>query len=219
MPVYYNQEIVIAGEGVNLTGELTIPEGATAILIFSQAGGSSRHSRRSQIVAQHLQREGFGTLLPELLTQEESQRYGAGYDIGLLTDRLVLVTESLKSLDLLGYYQLGYYGTSMGVAVALNAAARLPDVVRAVVSRGGRPDLADSLNRVEAPTLLIVGDQDPFVLQLNREALEQFSCVRRLEVIQGASHTFDEPGKMEEIDAITTAWFVQHLHPSLIVSQ
>ena len=218
MSVYYNQEIAIAGEGVDLRAELTIPEGATAILIFSQAGGS-RHSRRSQIVAQHLQREGFGTLLPDLLTSEESQRYGARYDIGLLTDRMVFVTESLKSLDLLCHYQLAYYGTSMGAAAALNAAARLPDVVRAIVCRGGRPDLADSLNRVEAPTLLLVGDQDSFVLQLNRDALEQFSCVRRLEVIQGASHTFHEPGKMEEIDAITTAWFVQHLHPSLIVNQ
>lgn len=215
----YNREIVISGDGVNLTAELTIPEGASAILIFSQAGGSSRHSRRSQIVAGHLQRAGFGTLLPDLLTPEESDRFGMGCDIGLLTERLILVTESLRSRDLPGHFQLGYYGTSTGAAVALNAAARLPEVVRVIVSRGGRPELAaDSLGKVKAPTLLIVGDQDPFVLQLNREALEQLAGVRRLEVVEGASYTFDEPGQMEEVDALAAAWCAQHLHASFIVN-
>jgi dienelactone hydrolase len=220
MSSYYEHEIVIPDKKGKLTAELTIPAGARTIVIFSRAGGCSRRSRRSHVVAEHLHNDGFGTLLPDLLTADEIGEFGKGTDIGLLSERLILVTQFLQARDLLNHYSLGYYGTSTGAAVALNAAARLPGLVKAIVCRGGRPDLAlKSLPEVEAPTLLIVGDQDSFVLPLNRDALEQFTCIRRLEVISGTAHSFDEPGKIEEVDRLAGGWFRQYLIAPTLVNQ
>lgn len=220
MSSYYEHEIVIPDKKGKLTAELTIPASAKAIVIFSQAEGCSRSSCRSRVVAEHFHQSGFGTLLPDLLTAEETAEFRRGIDIGLLADRLILVTQFLQARDRLTHYALGYYGTSTGAAVALNAAARLPEIVQAIVCRGGRPDLAlKSLPEVKAPTLLIVGDQDSFVLALNRDALEQFTCIRRLEVIGGTGHSFDEPGKIEEVDRLASEWYRQYLTAPILVNQ
>jgi len=208
----YKQNIVIPCGKKDLSCELTLPENAQTIIVFSQAGGISRNSPRSRMMAGYLQQHGIGTLLPDLLTPDEERSSGKQYDVELMTRRLIVVTQWVLDRDLLDHYRLGYYGTSTGAAAALQAAALLPEDVGAIVCRGGRPDLAkSSLSRVQAPTLLIVGSLDRYVEQLNREALDELTCDKQLEVIQGATYLF-EGDKINEVAASTAAWFARHLH-------
>ncbi len=214
----YKQDIVIPCGSRKLACELTLPASATAIIIFSQADGVSRNSPRSRMMAGYLQQHGFGTLLPDLLSPEEELSSGNQYDVELLSRRLAAVTQWVIDRDLFDHYRLGYYATSTGAAAALRTAAMLPEKIGAIVCRGGRPDLAKAaLARMEAPTLFIVGDLDRYVLQLNREALDELSCSKQLEVVMGATHLF-EGDKLNEMAASATAWFERHLHVSKVVS-
>ena len=206
---------IIAG-GITLEGNMAIPARARGIVLFAHGTGSSRHSPRNRFVAAELQRRGLATLLLDLLTAGEEavdmHTRQHRFDIGLLADRLVATTEWLgrqaDTRDLL----LGYFGASTGAGAALVAAAARPDAVAAVVSRGGRPDLAgDALPLVKAPVLLIVGGDDTPVLAMNREASARMHAENRIVIVPGASHLFEEPGKIEEVARLAGEWFVRHL--------
>jgi putative phosphoribosyl transferase len=202
--------------GAILHGDLALPAGAAAVVVFAHGSGSSRHSPRNQTVARSLQRRGLGTLLMDLLTEAE-EAIDAGtrrlrFDIELLADRLAAAARWLDRDDGTAGLPLGYFGASTGAAAALVAAARHPRGVAAVVSRGGRPDLAGSwLAAVRAPTLLIVGALDTEVIELNRIAFNQMDVERSIEVIAGASHLFEEPGTLEEVSRLAGDWFTRHL--------
>lgn len=209
----YQKEVSIPVGEVILQGELIIPQEAEAIVIFSHGSGSSRFSVRNRMVATHLQKENFGTLLFDLLTSEEDEEYKNRFNIDLLTQRLAGATLWLEELAVAKDRHIGYFGASTGAASALKAAALLPQI-GAVVSRGGRPDLAmNSLQMVKAPTLLIVGGLDQDVLELNKEAFAQLGGEKKLEVVGGASHLFEEAGKMEIVSALATNWFEKYLVP------
>jgi dienelactone hydrolase len=213
MDLRYHHDVEIPVGKVTLRGELTIPLKAKGIVIFSHGSGSSRLSPRNQMVAHYLQQRNFGTLLFDLLTENEDQQYHNRFDIDLLTKRLIGATEWLEKQPAVKDCKLGYFGASTGAASALKAAAYLSQI-EAVVSRGGRPDLAmDLLDKVEAPVLLIVGSLDFDVLQLNREAHIQLNCEKKMEVIQGASHLFEEPGMMKQVCERAGAWFEKYLVP------
>jgi putative phosphoribosyl transferase len=218
MDLRYHKEVDIPLCKVTLKGELVIPLKATAIIVFSHGSGSSRFSKRNQMVAKYLHEKNFGTLLFDLLTEEEDNHYHNRFDIDLLTKRLAGATEWLEELPAAKECRIGYFGASTGAASALKAAAILPQI-QAVVSRGGRPDLAmDDLPMVEAPTLLIVGSLDYDVLQLNKSAYMQLECEKKLEVIAGASHLFEEQGTMEEVCERAGAWFEKYLQPAAIAN-
>ena len=211
MDLRFHKEVSIPAGKVSLPGDLTIPLKANTIIIFSHGSGSSRFSKRNQMVAKYLHEKNLGTLLFDLLTEEEDQHYYNRFDIELLTKRLVLVTEWLEKLPIAKNSRIGYFGASTGAASALKAAAVLP-LVGAVISRGGRPDLAmEDLHNVEAPTLLIVGSLDYDVLQLNKEAYMKLECEKKLEVVDGATHLFEEPGKMEIVSELAANWFEKYL--------
>ena len=211
MDFRYHKAVNIPVDKVMVQGELIIPENARAIVIFSHGSGSSRFSSRNQQVAKYLQDKKFGTLLFDLLTMEEDQHYSNRFDIGLLTKRLAGATEWLEELPAAKDCRIGYFGASTGAASALKAAAFLPQIC-SVVSRGGRPDLAmENLPQVEAPTLLIVGSLDYDVLNLNKEAYIQLGGEKKLEVVDGATHLFEEPGKMEIVSELAGNWFEKHL--------
>lgn len=205
------EEIKVRGENFVLPGELELPQGATSLVLFSHGSGSSRLSPRNQFVAKALREFGIGTFLFDLLgEQEDSVR--ARFDISLLSDRLLFVTDWISKQHYAQGLNVGYFGASTGAASALNAAAALGTKIRAVVSRGGRPDLAMSvLHKVKAPTLLIVGGSDAEVLQLNRQALERLTGSKELKVIPGAGHLFEESGKLEQVADIASKWFVRYL--------
>ena len=201
-----------------LEGMLGIPEGARGIVLFAHGSGSSRHSPRNRFVAEMLRQAYLATLLMDLLTEEEEaidQQTGRHrFNIGLLTKRLVSATDWLARFPETRSLKIGYFGASTGAAAALVAAAERPDMVSAVVSRGGRPDLAGgALAHVWAPTLLIVGGQDRLVLALNREALAKLKGEKKLEIIPGATHLFEEPGTLEGAAALARDWFQRHLAP------
>lgn len=209
----FKNEVTIPVRNVTLYGELTIPFNTEAIVIFSHGSGSGRNSPRNKAVAQHLNEHHIGTLLLDLLTEGEDKFYHNRFDIELLTKRLIGATEWLQEQPLAKDCMLGYFGASTGAASAIKAASYLPQI-QAVVSRGGRPDLAmDNLPNVEAPTLLIVGRLDYDVLRLNKEAYIQLNCEKRLHVIDGATHLFEEPGMMEKVAELATDWFQKYLHP------
>lgn len=211
MDLRYHKEVQIPVGKVILGGELTIPLKAKGIVIFSHGSGSSRLSPRNKMVAQYLLQRNFGTLLFDLLTEKEDEQYHNRFDIELLTRRLISATEWLEKQPATVGCRLGYFGASTGAASALKAAAHLSQI-GAVVSRGGRPDLAMSvLNKVEAPTLLIVGGLDFDVLRLNREAYAHLNCEKSLEIIEGATHLFEEQGKMNEVSERAGAWFEKYL--------
>ena len=213
MDLHFHQEVNIPVGKVILTGEVSIPLKAKAIIIFSHGSGSSRFSKRNQMVAEYLHEKNFGTLLFDLLTEEEDKNYYNRFDIDLLTKRLAGATEWLERLPAAKDCRIGYFGASTGAASALKAAAILPQV-SAVVSRGGRPDLVmDDLHNVDAPTLLIVGSLDYDVIQLNKEAYIQLECEKKFEVIEGASHLFEEPGMMEKVCEKAASWFEKYLYP------
>jgi dienelactone hydrolase len=201
---------------VLLEGDLVVPSGAQGVAVFAHGSGSGRPSPRNRYVAQVLQREGLATLLLDLLTVNEeaidAQTMGLRFDIDLLADRLMGTIDWLSVSPETRELRIGLFGASTGAAAALVAAARRPDLVRAVVSRGGRPDLAgDALSSVRAPTLLIVGGNDPEVLRLNRAAYARMTAQRKLVVVPGATHLFEEPGTLEVVARLAADWFVAHL--------
>ena len=211
-----SSNVSIMAGSVALEGEWCVPTGAAGIVLFAHGSGSSRHSPRNQAVARALQESGTGTLLFDLLTRdEEAEDARTGevrFDIGLLARRLVAATHWVARQPHGEHLGLGYFGSSTGGAAALVAAAELGSVIDAVVSRGGRPDLAgDALTRVQAPTLLIAGGLDDLVLQLNEEACEQLRCEKELAVVPHATHLFEEPGALEEVARLAAAWFRRHL--------
>ncbi|SDL59018.1 Dienelactone hydrolase [Pedobacter sp. ok626] len=211
MEVNYQNEVSIPVDGIRLKGDLLMPKEAKAIIVFSHGSGSSRLSKRNQQVAKYLQEYGFGTLLFDLLTPEEDKDYNNRFAIDLLSDRLVAATIWLKKLPAAKGASIGYFGASTGAASALKAAAKLPEIF-AVVCRGGRPDLAmEDLALVSAATLLIVGSLDLEVLDLNREAYKELQCEKHLEILEGATHLFEEPGKLEKVGVLAARWFKDHL--------
>ena len=201
-----------------LAGDLTIPPAAQGVVLFAHGSGSSRHSPRNQFVARAIQDSGTGTLLFDLLTSEEetedAQDGHLRFDIELLAGRLVAATRWIAHHAATRHLGIGYFGASTGGAAALVAAAELGSAVDAVVSRGGRPDLAGAaLARVEAPTLLMVGARDDLVLGLNKEACAQLRCKKQLVVVPRATHLFEEPGALDHVASLAAAWFRQHLKP------
>lgn len=199
----------------SLDADLCIPTRCDSLVIFAHGSGSSRLSRRNQMVAKELQEEHIGTLLFDLLTKEEDEHYENRFNIELLTERLILATNHIRSLPECRSMSLGYFGGSTGAASAMKAAAALPNVIDALVLRGGRTDLAlGVISKVKAPTLLIVGDLDFEVLFINSQVYKTLTCKKKLEVVGGATHLFDEPGKLEEVAALAANWFKLYLgHP------
>ncbi len=207
----------ISAAGVTLEGNLIVPRGATGVVLFAHGSGSSRFSSRNRYVAQMLRHGGLGTLLIDLLTQPEeaidSRTAHLRFDIDMLADRLVGATEWLAREH--PNLRVGLFGASTGGGAALVAAARIPDRIFAVVSRGGRPDLAGpALPQVKAPTLLIVGGDDVPVIAMNREAYDQMTAVRRMEIVPAASHLFEEPGTLEQVARLARDWFLRYLATS-----
>jgi len=199
-----------------LSGHLRVPAAATGLVVFAHGSGSSRHSPRNRFVAAVLNGDGLATLLFDLLTPEEELDRANVFDIALLGDRLVEVTRWLRKDPATSSLRIGYFGASTGAAAALWAAAEPDSAIAAVVSRGGRPDLAaERLAFVTAPTLLIVGGHDEVVLELNRSARAQLRCERRLEVVPGATHLFEEPGALEAAASLASGWFTDHMAAAL----
>lgn len=202
---------IISGE-VRLGGSLEIPEDAKGLVLFAHGSGSSRFSPRNQYVARVLREHGLGTLLMDLLEPQESEDRAKVFDIPLLARRLAGATDWVCEQEPTAALQIGYFGASTGAAAALEAAAQKQEVVKAVVSRGGRPDLAmDWLDQVNAPTLLIVGGADYVVIPLNQAAYEQLAGPKKLTIVPGATHLFEEPGKLEEVARLASEWFEEHL--------
>ena len=209
-------EIVLQAAGTALEGTLDLPRGAGAIVVFAHGSGSSRFSPRNRLVSAFLNRGGLGTLLFDLLTADESridERTGAlRFDIDFLGRRLIGALDWLAAQPEARGLPVGLFGASTGAAAALVAAAERPDQVAAVVSRGGRPDLAmDALPRVRAPTLLIVGALDGPVIDMNRQAADRMQSEHRIEIVPGATHLFEEPGKLEKVAHLARDWFQRHL--------
>ncbi|MDQ6888497.1 MAG: dienelactone hydrolase family protein [Gemmatimonadota bacterium] len=210
------REIELPAAGAILHGTLVLPGAATSVILFAHGSGSGRWSPRNQFVAGELQKRGFGTLLMDLLTEEEEAtdaRTGQlRFDIDLLAKRVAAATVWLSTEAATMGYRIGYFGASTGAAAALQAAAQGTVPIGAVVSRGGRPDLAGAcLPKVHAPTLLIVGGSDMGVLPLNQEALKAIKAVKELATVPGASHLFEEPGAMEQVARLAGDWFSKHL--------
>jgi putative phosphoribosyl transferase len=200
-------------DSVELDGELVVPPSARGVVLFAHGSGSSRFSPRNTYVAQVLQQRGIGTLLFDLLTRDEDRNYETRFDIPQLTLRLLSVSAWLQSSAQTQKLKLGYFGASTGAAAALQAAAEMGDKVAAVVSRGGRPDLAGALalGRVQAPTLLIVGAADYGVIELNQQAHALMHCQKKLILIPDATHLFEEPGTLEQVASDAADWFAQYL--------
>lgn len=198
---------------IELQGVLVIPDHAQSLVIFSHGSGSSRLSPRNNMVSDVLNEEGIGTLLFDLLTPQEDAKYETRFDIELLTNRLLGATSWIIEQPEIKNLKIGYFGASTGAASALNAAAILSDVVKAIVCRGGRPDLSmPVLERVKSPVLLIVGGYDDLVLRLNQKAFNKLKCKKELQIIPQASHLFEEPGKLEAVAKFSAAWFDKHLN-------
>jgi putative phosphoribosyl transferase len=214
-----HQSVRVPTAGVVLEADVVVPERAQGLVLFAHGSGSSRHSPRNRYVAGELQDAGLATVLADLLTPEEEQadaRTGSlRFDIGLLAERVAALTDWLVEQDHTAYLGIGLFGASTGAAAALAAAAARPASAEAIVSRGGRPDLAGAILRlVRRPTLLIVGERDTTVLELNRKAMRELGGETRLEVVPGASHLFEEPGALEEVARLAGDWFVRHLRPA-----
>jgi putative phosphoribosyl transferase len=210
------QLVSIPANGVHLEGMLELSPEATGLVIFSHGSGSTRHSPRNNFVAKKLRAHGQGTLLLDLLTLAEDLDYQTRFDTHLLTQRLLMATRWVRQhIPPTRPLPIGYFGASTGAAAALQAAAVLGSDIHAVVSRGGRPDLAGThdLTLVKCPTLLLVGERDEEVLQLNRTAYARLSCTKELSIIPGATHLFEEPGALEEVARQSAHWFSQYLTP------
>ena len=199
-------------DGINLKGNLNIPDTPEALVIFSHGSGSSRFSPRNNFVAEILNKHNIVTLLIDLLTEDEDDDYDNRFDIDLLTERLVKVTNYITQIPQLKELKVGYFGASTGAASAIKAAAQLKNKIQAVVSRGGRPDLAgDSLLNIEAPVLLLAGSLDTYVIKLNNQAYNQIKGDKSIKIIDGASHLFEEPGKLNEVAQYAVNWFEKQL--------
>ncbi len=210
--VSWDEEVTIPVDRGEVAGHVSVPESCLGLVLFAHGSGSSRHSPRNQAVATSLRAVGLGTLLFDLLTPQEEMDRANVFDIDTLARRLVLATEWVNEHPRSRGLAIGYFGASTGAAAALAAAAELGPTIRAVVSRGGRPDLAlPQLPAVRAPTLLIVGGNDPAVLELNREAASRLSCEHQLRVVPGATHLFEERGALEVVAQLARDWFVRHL--------
>lgn len=204
-------EIEVSVSGIRLRGVLEAPKGATGLILFSHGSGSSRLSPRNNYVARVLNEAGLATLLFDLLTEEEDAVYENRFNIDVLTERLKTVTRWCQQNSDTSQLKIGYFGASTGAASALKAAAILPEVM-AVVSRGGRPDLAgDDLFKVKCPTLLIVGGLDEAVIEMNRAADKKLGGPHKVEIVPGATHLFEEPGTLEKVAELATDWFKQYL--------
>jgi len=215
-PRQYDRPVAVRAGQALLEGDLSIPERAGGIVLFAHGSGSSRHSPRNRHVAQFLREGALGTLLIDLLTSGEEKAEAATghlrFDINLLGERLVALTDWLRAQPDTCGLSVGYFGASTGAAAALVAAARRPEIVRAIVSRGGRPDLAGpSLPRVAAPTLLIVGERDALVVDLNRDALGKLRGEKALAIVPTATHLFEEPGALDEVARLAREWFRRYL--------
>jgi putative phosphoribosyl transferase len=209
-----NREVEIPSQRRRLPGNLHVPPGAVGVVAFAHGSGSGRFSPRNQFVARVLQEGRLATLLFDLLEEEEAEDRENVFDIELLAERLQSAADWLSQEPDTASLRLGYFGASTGAGAALVAAARQPKAVGAVVSRGGRPDLAgDYLPRVHAPTLLIVGGDDDVVIELNERALRTLRCHKELVIIPGATHLFEEPGTLEEVARQAKDWFLRYLGP------
>jgi dienelactone hydrolase len=218
--VYHLTERPVRIAPWGLAGDLVIPENATGLVIFAHGSGSSRHSSRNRFVARELNDGRLATLLMDLLTEEEERvdmrTRHLRFDIGMLAERLVHAAEWAGQDEDTRHLTVGYFGASTGGGAALVAAATRPERIGAVVSRGGRPDLAGpALPHVKAPTLLIVGGEDGPVIEMNKEAFDQLGCEKRLEIIPGATHLFEEPGTLERVAELAREWFQRHLTASV----
>lgn len=213
---HMRNSVSINAGNILLEGDLEVPSGAAGIVLFAHGSGSSRLSPRNRFVAKELNGKGIATLLFDLLTQEEEiidmQTADLRFNIELLTRRLVAATDWVLDNPMTSKLNIGYFGASTGAAAALAAAAERQDVVRAIVSRGGRPDLAGKrLAGVRCPTLLIVGGDDEEVIELNRKAAAELKCEKRLVIVPGATHLFEEKGKLEEVASHAIGWFLKYL--------
>lgn len=206
------QPVIVTAGPVSLHGDLALPAQPAGVILFAHGSGSGRFSPRNRFVAQTLQARGFATLLLDLLEEREADDRRKVFDIDLLADRLLAATGWLLQNPATKALPVGYFGASTGAGAALQAAARMPEAVAAVVSRGGRPDLAAPyLARVTAPTLLIVGGHDEPVIEMNRDALAQLTCSKELIIVPGATHLFEEPGTLEQVAGHAGDWFERHL--------
>ncbi|MBF2707718.1 dienelactone hydrolase family protein [Flavobacterium soyangense] len=206
------EEIDIPLLSIHLKGDLVIPDKAIGIVVFAHGSGSSRFSPRNKLVAELMQQHGIGTLLFDLLTEEEDQNYENRFNIDLLVSRLIEATEWLTHSKVSKGLPIAYFGASTGAASALRAAAFFGKNIKAVVSRGGRPDLALSvLHLVTAPTLLIVGQLDVPVIKMNKQAFDQLDSIKEMKIISGASHLFEEPGKLLEVADLAINWYKKYL--------
>ena len=203
------------GGSLWLDADVATPADAKGVILFAHGSGSGRHSPRSRYVAWELNSHRFATVLADLLTPEEEElderSRALRFDIPMLTRRVVQLVDWVKTYDLITTLPVGLFGASTGAAAALDAAAERPDLVGAVVSRGGRPDLATNLEKVKAPTLLIVGGRDTAVIGMNEEASRRLTCPTKIEIVPGATHLFEEPGTLETVASLAGAWFTEHL--------
>lgn len=205
-------EVAILIQNVELKGILEVPGKANSLIIFAHGSGSGRLSERNMLVAGELQKLGIATLLFDLLTKKEDEVYENRFNIEILTERLIAVTKWCLESEKTKGLSIGYYGASTGAAAALSAAAYWGTKIKAIVCRGGRPDLAmEVLDLIESPTLLIVGGEDKQVIDFNRQAYQKIGAVKKIEIITGATHLFEEPGAMEKVTELTGLWFVKYL--------
>lgn len=205
-------DLEIPLSGVTLKGDLILPENATGIVLFSHGSGSSRLSPRNRMVAELIQQQNIGTFLFDLLTEEEDKIYENRFNIDLLSDRLIETTQWILEQESTSKLPIGFFGASTGAASALRAAAHFKEKIKAVVSRGGRPDLAiNELPQVTAPTLLIVGSLDTPVITMNKMALEKLQSTKKLTIVPGATHLFEEPGKLQEVADLAINWYKKYL--------
>lgn len=208
--------VQIPVDSMHLEAEWIMPPNATGVVVFAHGSGSSRHSRRNQFVASILHESGIGTVLLDLLTRQEERRDAADgqlrFDIEMLTNRLITAVRWVEDHPAAHDQPIGLFGASTGAAAAIAAASILGERIASVVSRGGRPDLAyEHLRHVTAPTLLIVGERDDAVVRLNKEAAQHLRCLKKLSIIPGATHLFEEPGALEKVASLAAAWFKKHL--------
>lgn len=209
-----DQPVTLANDGVTLDAMLGIPPGAVGIVLFAHGSGSGRFSPRNRFVAHHLQKGGIATLLIDLLTEDEAEDRRNVFDIDLLADRVLMAGTWLGNDERTRHLPLGYFGASTGAGAALQAAARRPSMVKAVVSRGGRPDLAERyLPDVTAPTLLLVGGDDEPVIEMNQSAFRLLRCSKELNIVPGATHLFEEPGTLEQVADRALEWFLRYFAP------
>lgn len=214
MTTSHEHQVRISRDRISLEGILGLPDKPAGVVVFAHGSGSGRFSPRNNLVARHLQQHGLATLLLDLLTPDEAEDRRKVFDIDLLADRLLLAKAWLTEEPRTKHLGIGYFGASTGAGAALQAAAREPSNIRAVVSRGGRPDLAERyLSRVTAPTLLLIGGWDEPVIEMNQSAFELLTCEKKMIIVPGATHLFEEPGTLEQVAEHACKWFQRHVGP------